>query len=187
MFQELFKPSLLFVACYMFSVLNSFSFFQSFSAISNPHSIYDNHNGSQLNCLCIIIGPCYFARYSTHQALVWGTSSNHQQSTTHNQIPCCSLWSLIAELTCQRSQVRMPKEKQLRPVPSRQWSCSEMVDGHRKLVAAKEERESDDELNQRIQDGFCWHIFKPVRVIWYSNRSCDHMMDTDGYWKNKPW
>jgi len=35
---------------------------------------------------------------------------------------------------------------------SRQWSCSELVDGHAGLVASKKEKESDDELQKEIQD-----------------------------------
>ena len=42
--------------------------------------------------------------------------------------------------------------KNMTAVPSRQWSCSELVEGHTKLVKAKKERESDDELEKRIED-----------------------------------
>ena len=39
-------------------------------------------------------------------------------------------------------------------VPSRQWSCSDMVHGHRALVKAKKEYDSDEELEAQIQDCF---------------------------------
>lgn len=42
--------------------------------------------------------------------------------------------------------------KRERPVVSRQWSCSELVEGHGELLAAKKERESDDELQLKIKD-----------------------------------
>lgn len=35
---------------------------------------------------------------------------------------------------------------------SKQWSCSELVDGHAGLVASKKEKESDDELSKEIKD-----------------------------------
>ncbi|CAK8993376.1 Uncharacterized protein SCF082_LOCUS3479 [Durusdinium trenchii] len=42
--------------------------------------------------------------------------------------------------------------KRERPVVSRQWSCSELVEGHGELLAAKKERESDDELQLKIKE-----------------------------------
>ena len=40
---------------------------------------------------------------------------------------------------------------------SKQWSCSELEEGHGQLVAAKKERESEDELELQIQD-FLSHV-----------------------------
>jgi hypothetical protein len=37
-------------------------------------------------------------------------------------------------------------------VPSRQWSCSDMVNGHKELVKAKKEHDSDEELEAQIKD-----------------------------------
>lgn len=129
----------------MCSTLKSFWFIQSILVIFNPQQ----PQWITIALFMYIIGSCYFTRCSTHQALAWATSS-HPQSTTKPHAAAFEDGS--AELTCQRWQIRMPKAKELQAVPSRQWSCSELVEGHRKLVAAKEERESDDELNQRIQD-----------------------------------
>lgn len=35
---------------------------------------------------------------------------------------------------------------------SRQWSCSELVEGHTGLVSTKKEKESEDDLQQEIED-----------------------------------
>ena len=40
-------------------------------------------------------------------------------------------------------------------VPSRQWSCSELAEGHGALVKAKQEHESDEELQEEIKDCKC--------------------------------
>jgi len=68
--------------------------------------------------------------------------------------PCslCS-WLFSQLFLAKGSDSVMPKERKgVTAVPSRQWSCSEMVDGHKALMKAKEERESDDEIQNRIQD-----------------------------------
>lgn len=40
------------------------------------------------------------------------------------------------------------QKRERAPVKSRAWSCSELVESHKELVAAKLEREDDDELHQ---------------------------------------
>ena len=50
-----------------------------------------------------------------------------------------------------------PKKRERVAVKSRQWSCSELVDGHKELVSTKMERESDDELQGKIQDPYECH------------------------------
>ena len=49
------------------------------------------------------------------------------------------------------------KKRERVPVKSRQWSCSELVEGHKELVSTKMERESDDELQGKIQDPYEKH------------------------------
>ena len=155
-FQALFKPSFFFAMLYAFCpefvliYLVNFSHIQSTTPTIHRNGIVDIHHW-----------PLLF--YQVFYSLSFGLG-HFQPSTIHNQTTSCSNWSRLGELTWQQWQVRMPKEK-LVPVPSRQWSCSELVDGHRDLVAAKEERESDDELDQRIQDRSS--VFKPVWVKWH--------------------
>ena len=50
-----------------------------------------------------------------------------------------------------------PKKRERVPVKSRQWSCSELVEGHDQLVSTKMERESDDEIQGKIQDPYEKH------------------------------
>lgn len=45
------------------------------------------------------------------------------------------------------------QKRERAPVKSRAWSCSELVESHKELVAAKLEREDDDELQQKIKVG----------------------------------
>ena len=49
----------------------------------------------------------------------------------------------------------MPKETPKERVPSRKWSCSEMVQGHASLIKTKKEKDSEEELQKKIQDWFC--------------------------------
>ena len=44
------------------------------------------------------------------------------------------------------------KSERDRKMQSRSWSCSEMVAGHKKQVAIKKEKESNEELSSAIQD-----------------------------------
>ena len=44
------------------------------------------------------------------------------------------------------------KSEKVKPVPSKQWSASELTDGHTKLLAVKNESLSHDELQKQIQD-----------------------------------
>lgn len=68
-------------------------------------------------------------------------------------------------------------QKTIAAVPSRQWSCSELVKGHKKLVTAKQERESDDELQNRIEDSLSIML---ASVCFFSFCFCEgasmHMM-----------
>jgi hypothetical protein len=65
----------------------------------------------------------------------------------------------------------MPRERKgVTAVPSRQWSCSEMFDGHKALVKAKEERESDDEIQNRIQDSLS---IKLTSICFYALCFCE--------------
>ena len=44
------------------------------------------------------------------------------------------------------------KEKPKRDVPSRQWSCSELKDGHKQLMNVKMEAVSKDQLAKEIKE-----------------------------------
>ena len=43
-------------------------------------------------------------------------------------------------------------EKAKRTVPSKQWSCSELKDGHQQLLSVKTESVSKDQLALEIQE-----------------------------------
>lgn len=51
------------------------------------------------------------------------------------------------------------RQRQRLKAQSRQWSCSELVGGHNGLMSTKAEKESDDELDKKIQDGFSLCLF----------------------------
>lgn len=53
------------------------------------------------------------------------------------------------------------RERESRPMPSRQWTCSELSSGHKELMAAKKEKETPEELQKKIQDLSLNH------VLWY--------------------
>lgn len=84
-----------------------------------------------------------------------------------SQLPVRPKQSLIAQVTRFSLRSRgeqfasvllgfpMPKENPKERLPSRQWSCSEMVKGHVSLIQAKKERDSEEELQKKIKDWFC--------------------------------
>lgn len=43
-------------------------------------------------------------------------------------------------------------EKKIRPVPSKQWSCSELKDGEQNLLAIKQEPYTKTELEDEIKE-----------------------------------
>ena len=42
--------------------------------------------------------------------------------------------------------------KRTRPVASKTFSCGELKDGHKEMIAIKKEAESEDELKKQIQE-----------------------------------
>lgn len=48
--------------------------------------------------------------------------------------------------------IGMGEDKRVRPVPSRQWSASELKDGHKKLLNVKAEGLPEEALLQQIKD-----------------------------------
>ena len=61
-------------------------------------------------------------------------------------------------------------------VPSRQWSCSDMVNGHKELVKAKKEHDSDEELEAQIKDCFPQIVNGSIiNMIWRVTHSYEPM------------
>jgi len=44
-----------------------------------------------------------------------------------------------------------PKQK-VSQVPSKQWSCSELTEGHNKLLQVKKESEGEEALKKKIEE-----------------------------------
>lgn len=43
-------------------------------------------------------------------------------------------------------------KREVKPVQSRQWSCSALVEGHKGLIRAKKEKDSEEDMKQKIKE-----------------------------------
>lgn len=84
---------------------------------------------------CSLIRPNTTANEPCHPLKGAGSS------LSHSAIGFARLWVGMA-----------PKKKEKTPVQSKQFSCSELKEGHRELIKVKREAVTPEELQKQIQD-----------------------------------
>ena len=86
-----------------------------------------------------------FAKGIYQDPLVHSSNTLHRAASAVGSAVNCATWPGTGCMSQTEKRGR---------VPSRQWSCSDMVKGHKELVKAKKEHESDEELEAQIKDYF---------------------------------
>ena len=66
----------------------------------------------------------------------------------------------------------MAEKRGRRDVPSKQWSCSEVIEGHEGLITMKKEKDSPRTLEKKIQVGLAFERCTVVAIYFKFSITC---------------